>query len=788
MTSTNLVSATSLPWSKASGTSWSITLKDASGVTKPATAGNTLVVGAIGGAIATPSSPTGWTRGPAYGGGTLDLSLWFKTAAGGETTISGTLNGTGDHVVLYALELPGAFTFAAGTNTGTGITLDSTTDFTVAPAASTVSADSIVIGLFGVLQATAFSQANKFIQAGPAGVHAVDNAEQAVVSGAHAIIAAVTVADVDTTHRFPVTAAAGSYAATSQYIGSGPGKAFAAQAVFTRPAGVHVVNWANDVDRANHLIGRRRQNFYNVLPSGVIAGYPTTPSVQPGGTLSLKVDSGNAAFTTEIVRCGWNGHDTTYGGSTAAQLTGTAVVQASPTVDSTLGYTAMSGWTTNCTWSVPSDAPSGLYTAVFKLTSTGQTAATHFVVRPAAVTGKIAVVIPDHTHQAYNPIGATSDTAASVTGRSVYGAAGSPTNFALRGYGWHFDRPYLTGAAFGQTYIWDSEYPLIQFLEAQGYNLAYVSDTDLEGNTHLLDDAAMVILLGHHEYWTKDVFDAYENAKSAGVNVFAYGANMAGWRARVDGTDPRKVICYKDNGTRDVSAGFTGTGFNPAAVWTGTWRDSASAGGITNDSVRADIAAFGCRFVASGPITSAQMVYGASSKPHVRNAPTLAAGKTDTTANLGYELDSADGSTGQPTNLVILNTTSVAITTGANAAGTVYSTSTTVNATQVLWRHTSGALIWKSAGWRDWWSATRYRGGTPVATVDSDIQQYLLNMLYDLGAVPTAVTTLQPGTDAALVDPATGAPTGGRNAVAVAYGLTVPAASSTGGFFALMSP
>jgi hypothetical protein len=765
---TTLVQTVVVPHAKAAGTSWSITLD------QPATFGNTLVVGALGGAIATPSSPTGWTRPLAYNTpATLDLSCWTKTAAGGETTISGTLNGSGDNVVLYFMELPGSFTFSSGSNgASAGVTLSDTTDFTVAPtSAVTVASKSLLVGLFAILQSTAFADDNQFTGCTPAGARAVSSAEQD--ASGHQVIVEVTIADVD----------AGSYKATSQYLGSAPGKAYAVQLAFTNNGGMDAVQFANDIERANAKVGRRRQSWYNVKQSGSIAGFPTALSVLPGDDIGFKVDSLGSAWTAEIVRLGWNGHYI-LGAATVATLTGTVTSQPTPAVDGTTGGTSASNWTQNLTWSVPDDAVPGYYGAVFRTTA-GALGWAHFLVRSPTLAGKVVIVSPEHTHHAYNAWGATTDSlTVGFTGRMLYGDGGDLTNFAERAYSYSFDRTMATGDTTGQTYIWDSEYPLIQVLEAWGYDLAYVTDVDLE--TDVLDFAATVILLGHHEYWTAGIYDTVLNAQAAGVNMLIYSANTAGWRVRIDPDDSRNVLCYKDDGTRDNEAGVSGTGFNPSAEWTGAWRDPTSAGGIANDDIRLDNTLTGCRFVASGPVPGDALVYAASALPHVRSSSALAAGKTDTTANLGFELDSADGALGQPSNLVTLYSTDVAITTGANAAGTVYSTHETISATQVLWRHASGALIWKSAGWRDWRSASHYQGGTPVSSVDVDIQQYLANLLYDLGAVPATLRALAPGDDTDPTDPATGAPAGGRNAVAIAYGLDVPSTSGTAGFFALV--
>lgn len=765
------------------------------------TAGHTLIFCCAGGVIATPS---GFTRGPAYGGGDQDVSIWYKSATGSETAVSVSLGGS-ENCGGTVLEFSGTLTYNTGTNNGHGTTISSAADFQVAPAGASVSAQSLVIGLWSINQSSAFSQNNSFRQMGPAGKLVTTGAAQD--PSGFAAIFAVGIADVDAAHSYPAQSAAGSYAATSVYLGASPGTAFASQAVFTDTSGVATVTWPNRIVRENGLPGTDNGNWYvnTAGTDSTIAGFPTAPSVQPGGTVSFKVDSTGNPFRVEIYRLGWYGYDTMGArnvlGNQGGYIAGTIVTQPTPTVDSTLGSTSCAAWTSNASWSVPSDAVPGVYYVLFRRTDiTTHVASSHFVVRDSAVTGKTAVVIPDLTHHAYSCWGATTDHGilgtGTWTGRSLYqsGADGATPNFAHRSYAVCLDRPYSTQSTTASTYLFDSQFGWLVFAEAQGYDLTYLSDMDLHGSTSLLNDAALAVMLGHHEYLTANVFTAWQNAIAAGVNLFVYSSNTAGWRVRFDSADTsfRTAICYKDTGTRLVSAGFTGTGLDPDSTNgpTGTWRDADAS----NHDRRLDNALTGQQFVASGPVLTPLLIdFGVKGKPIWRNSAgvqALTTGNhvTDISNSVGFEIDSANGATGQPTNLVTVASTSVAVTTGSDANGAVYTTSATVSATWSLYRASSGALVFNVGNWRAWWSAARWQGASPVTNVSADIQNALLAVLYDLGVTPQSVTALQPGADTALTDPSVGAPVGGRNAVAVAYGLTVPSASSSGGFFALMMP
>jgi len=461
-------------------------------------------------------------------------------------------------------------------------------------------------------------------------------------------------------------------------------------------------------------------------------------------------------------------------------------------VDATLGSTSCT-WTTNATWTIPADAPPGLYYVLFRRTDvTTHVASGHFIVGSASVTGKVAVCLPDMTYQAYNVWGATTDhgtlAAGTWSGRSLYasGADGAASSFAHRAYAVSFDRPYGVQQTQANTYFFDAEQNVITFMEAQGYNLTYLSCIDLDNNTTLLNTAALVVMLGHHEYWTAGVYDAFTHAIDAGVNMAVFSSNTAGWHTRFAAADTgkRTMICYKDSGTADVAAGWSGTGYDPVS-YTGTWRDTRqNPGTVNNTDIRRENALTGQLFVASAPVNASLTVpFAQKGLPIWRNSPAvqaLTAGQSYSTPTsvYGNEADAPDGSAGQPSNLVNLCPTSTSFTSGSNAAGTIYNTALgpiTVGFT--LYRRPSGALVFHSGGWRGWQGVTRWAQsnlGSTVAAVDVNWQNALLALLYDLGVAPVAPREMRPGTDTALTNPATNAVAGGRSAATIAYGLAAP--------------
>lgn len=774
---------------KSGGTSFSVSLP------RTAVAGNTIIFASAGGAISTPS---GFTRSDAgYGGGAQDVSIWHKIAVGGETSVSVSLNGSGDNVGGFVRMYTETLTRVNGSNNGSGASPQQSASYAVAPNAITpTAAHSLGIAIWSASQATAYSAANRFRQCGPFGTILVNDAEQDA-SGSTKVIYQGAEFDLYSTKSFPATNSAGTYAPTATYQLATT--CFASCAYFTDTSGVTTVaSSGNNIVDENTLPGADNSIWYlnTAGTNATIAGYCDQCSYSPGDTVNFKVDSTSHTFSVTVFRLGFYGYDNFSARQVSPAITGTVTTQSAASVDSTLGSSSCS-WTTNATWSVPTDAVPGYYYWIARRTDVGGTtnaSSGHFIVKGSTATSKMCVISPDiGSHQPYNVWGATTDNgvlgSGTYTGRSLYqaGSDGASPNFAHRAYSVNFNRPYATQSMQVPTYIFDSEFGLIVFLEAMGYPLTYFSDVDLENNTTLLNSALMVIMPGHHEYMSTNIYDCYLNAKAAGVNFFIASSNTAGWRVRfaTGDTTKRNIICYKDSGTRDVSAGFTGTGYDPVSP-TGTWRDALATNSVANPDKRLDNAFTGQRFVASGPVQQ-QMTFADTykSKPIWRNSSgvqALTSGThiTDISNSIGYEVDSADGATGQPTNLTIVASTSLSITTGSNANGTVYATSTTISATWTLYRDSSGALVFNVGNWRGCWSAARWQGSTRTSSVSTDVQNALNAILYDLGGTPGTVSNvLQQGVDTALTNPSVGAPTRGNSTVATAYGLT--AASNAAG-------
>ena len=237
-------------------------------------------------------------------------------------------------------------------------------------------------------------------------------------------------------------------------------------------------------------------------PSDQIAAYADRTSTFPGDSVVIHAGASIPAVASwQLWRLGY------YGGAGGRKLAeggpGQVPLWTSAILDSVTGA-ASASWPATFIVSVPPQAVTGAY--LVKISSPlGQTYAT-FVVREPARAAVILYPMSTNTYQAYNAWGGTS----------LY------NNFRSDWSKWHafavsFDRPYLQNHGSGELLSKDRDF--IIFAEAQGYDLAYVTDSDLDADPLLVARRRMVLYQGHSEYWTAAMYDASEKAIEAGANM-----------------------------------------------------------------------------------------------------------------------------------------------------------------------------------------------------------------------------------------------------------------------------
>lgn len=299
-----------------------------------------------------------------------------------------------------------------------------------------------------------------------------------------------------------------------------------------------------------------------------ISLYPAVDSVNLGGSLDFFVQSAGAAYSLSIYR---NGYYAGLGGRLVqhvANLPGQwqpACIQY-PLV----GLGTCSRWLVSYTLAIPTDWVSGIYIAVMRRLDTGGENYTVFVVRDDQRDSAILYQQSVATYQAYNQ----------YAGKSLYSHISSicPTVAEQpRAVKVSLNRPYYQPQTVPNLYF-RAEYPMVRWLEAQGYDVTYSTSMDTHrsgkaGARNELLDHPVFLAVGHDEYWSKEMRAAITAARDAGVHLGFFTSNTSFWRIRfepdpVTGEPDSVMVTYKttESGPPD-----------PGGEPTTTWRDPQGA-------------------------------------------------------------------------------------------------------------------------------------------------------------------------------------------------------------------
>jgi hypothetical protein len=283
-----------------------------------------------------------------------------------------------------------------------------------------------------------------------------------------------------------------------------------------------------------------------------VNGFADHTSVLPGTGVRLFISSVDGPVTVSAFRMGW------YGGADARLVDTypgvTAVTQPAGTMTAATRTYSAADWHPSLSVDTTGWEP-GAY--LFRLDDGhGHRRWVPLTVRSATTAGAIVLVDADTTWQAYNLYG----------GYNLY--QGADGRYADRAYAVSFDRPIDYGAGAGDFY--GNELPVIELAERLDLPVAYVTDTDIDADPHLLDGARAVISLGHDEYWSQAMRDEVTHDRDgAGMNVAFLGANAVFRHIRMSATalGPERLETDYKEGSLDPIART-----NPAQA-TYQWRD-----------------------------------------------------------------------------------------------------------------------------------------------------------------------------------------------------------------------
>jgi hypothetical protein len=455
-----------------------------------------------------------------------------------------------------------------------------------------------------------------------------------------------------------------------------------------------------------------------------IQGFATAMSVQPGDAISFKIKSATANYHIDILRLGYYGGDGARLIDSGLTPTNTSAQPACDTFSST-GLIDCGNWSVSKTWTVPSTAVSGVYIAHLVRDDTGGESHITFVVRDDSSHSDVVVQTSDTTWQAYNTYGGNS-----LYRCTVACPPGEPQGYKAA-YKVSYNRPVITE---GVSQLFSgAEYPMIRFLEANGYDVSYISGVDVHRRGSLLLNHKLFISSGHDEYWSGTQRASMEAARDAGVNEAFFSGNTGYWRTRwepsADGsnTQDRTMVAYKDT---HFDARMDPT------EWTGTWRDPRFT--TEAEGVKPENSLTGQSFIVNSGTSRITVPYAYRQLRLWRNTAvaSLTSGQSLQLApeTLGVEWDAdADNGFRPAGSFQVSSTTATGLELFVDyGSNTVFGGTATHNMT--LYRASSGALVF-GAGTMQWsfgLDSENRAGNAP----DRNMQQATVNLFADMGAQP----------------------------------------------------
>jgi len=481
-----------------------------------------------------------------------------------------------------------------------------------------------------------------------------------------------------------------------------------------------------------------------------IQGFATEISTNVGGTVSFKIATDSTHYRLEIYRMGYYGGDGARLVDVVDKQLSSAQIQPHPIVDASIGLIDAGNWSVSASWDIPADAVSGVYFA--KLVREDGTAGENiipFVVRDDSSHSDIVFQTSDTTWQAYNPWGGSNLYGGTTPLNPADMIAYMPPNCGCglgaigRGYAVSYNRPIITNTSTGflaagpQDFVFSEEFPAIQWLEQNGYDVSYVSGVDVARSQGLLLNHQVYLSVGHDEYWSGEQRANVTAARDAGVNLAFWGGNDCYWKVQwnesIDGngTPYRTMTCYKDT--------WANTDINPAAGSTATWRDTRFA----DPGQEPENSLIGTMFsVDSWRTDTISIPYEMTQLRFWRNTAisNTLPGQSGQLVNglLGYEWNSDVDNGFRPAGLINLSLSNIAVDTYLLDYGNTVGPGNATHSLTMYRDQQSGALVF-SAGSVMWsWglNAQHELEGVPV---DPNVQQAMVNMFADMGVQPTTL-------------------------------------------------
>jgi hypothetical protein len=272
---------------------------------------------------------------------------------------------------------------------------------------------------------------------------------------------------------------------------------------------------------------------------GSIQGFANQVYAQPGQRVTLYVTTAASRFRAEAFRMGY------YQGRGARLVwespPAAARVQPPCPVTATINMVSCDNWAPSLSFTVTSAFVQGDY--LIKLVgSGGQQSYVPLTVWDPASTATYVIKNDVFTWQAWNPYG----------GYDFYAGLGScPAGvypLCSRARVVSYDRPYA--AEEGSGNFLTLEYPLVEWAESHGLDVAYATDLTVDQHPGYLLRHRTLLSLGHDECWSLSERQAAVTARGAGVNIVFFAASPVLRHVRVQSSPlgpGREVVDYRDS-------------------------------------------------------------------------------------------------------------------------------------------------------------------------------------------------------------------------------------------------
>ena len=486
---------------------------------------------------------------------------------------------------------------------------------------------------------------------------------------------------------------------------------------------------ANAVVAENCLAGNPSSEW-DVFNDGdaTILGFSTDISYNRGETAKFKIKTDARGYRIDIYRIGY------YGGAGARRVAtvspSVALPQSQPAclTDDTTGLVDCGNWGLSASWSIPANAVSGVYIAKLTRTDTGGSSHIKFVVRDDASRSDLLLQTSDTTWQAYNTYG----------GNSLY--VGAPA--AWGAYKVSYNRPLLgRGDPYHGFFV--NEYPMIRWLEANGFDVSYTTGVDSDRRGALIKNHKAFVSVGHDEYWSGTQRANVEAARDAGIHLAFFSGNSVYWKTRWEtsidgaGTPHRTLVAYKE--TRANAK------IDPSPLWTGTWRDPRFSppadGGQPENGLMGTIWLVNC---CSDTSTSSYTIQVPAAEGKMRlwrntGLQSLSAGQVVSLAPglLGFEWDTDLDNGFRPAGLIRLSEATYNVPEKMLDYGSTVGPGV-VTHYLTLYKHASGALVFGAGTTRWSWGLDDDHDGLGAAP-DVRVQQATVNLFADMGMQPASL-------------------------------------------------